>query len=232
MNGNLSPRQFGEQLSLFPEPARVEKPPALALSKPPPVHDAMNKHGVYIRFGDWPKDERSLNHAQGGKEEGVSVYHMQGPHAEPEDPDPHGSRYDYDVEGHREMHIDTHGTDEGFDPEDYGDAIRSNDTGAEMRGRRMSAYRDATWDGRSFYGHEEQKPAFRGHFVKGDLVGSGHDDEPLLHNVRNVGQWPQHAHRFVPGTQSQLFSDREAQGKKSIWQMSPEELRSERRGTA
>lgn len=43
----------------------------------------------FLRFGDWPEDEQSVNHAEGWKEFGVSVYDLH-PHTnEPMDPDPH-----------------------------------------------------------------------------------------------------------------------------------------------
>lgn len=43
----------------------------------------------FLRFGDWPKNEQSRNHATGELEDGVSVYELH-PHTnEPMDPDPH-----------------------------------------------------------------------------------------------------------------------------------------------
>lgn len=43
--------------------------------------------GRYIRFGDWPADERSMNHIEGWKESGVSAYEAD-KHGNPVNPDP------------------------------------------------------------------------------------------------------------------------------------------------
>ncbi len=203
------------QFTMFPRPKLPGSARGLHGPVPAPkVSDAMNPHGVHIRFGDWPENERSMNHAEGGHEEGVSVYDMHGSHAEPADPDPHGFRAEHDIGWQREMHIDTHGDDKDFEP-DY-TYTPDNDTGEEMRNRRRQSYRSATYDGNSWEDHDQQPSGLRGHFVKGDVVGSGYDSEPLLRGVRHVGAWPQDAHRFVPGTQEGLFPERLLQPKQGF----------------
>jgi hypothetical protein len=137
-----------------------------------------NPHGVYVRFGDWPDDERSTNHAMGWKEDGVSVYDLDH-EGNPEDPDAGFNRY--------------HEHDEHCDPdcdldswnEDYG-----NDTREEMHGRVDRAERNRSM------GYDRSGDT--GHLVKGDMVGIGHDGEPLLNNVRRVGDWIDHRHMFIP----------------------------------
>ena len=185
--------ELGQQFSLFPKPTFTGNARGfVGPQRAPMVPDAQNPHNAYIRFGDWPESERSRNHVTGGTEDGVSVYDMAGPLAEPVDPDPHDSRYEAAIN-------DEYGSSFA---DDYG-----NDTGAEMRERRDTAYREAknsqTWER-----HEDIPSSRRGHFVKGTLVSFGHDDEPLLNNVQKVGDWPQDAHRFVPGEQDGLFPER------------------------
>lgn len=151
---------------------------------------------TYVRFGDWPEDERSTNWAIGHKEDGVSVYELN-KHGNPIDPDgdlsrdihhheDHGcEKYDESMTGHEQW--DCGKKDGEWDP----DGERGNDTGGEMRDRVRKAERvfaNGVWDARNA----------RGHLVKGDLVSFGHDDEPLLHNVRRVGDWVAHRHHFVP----------------------------------
>lgn len=177
---DLNPQQF----PLFPTP----KFPGNARGFVGPERPPAEKPETYIRFGDWPENERSTNWVTGGTEEGVSVYDMHKTFAKPLDPDPSGERYE-------RAKNDEWGQDFA---DDYG-----NDTGAEMEGRMHRALRDArndhTWDD-----HEEQNPGRRGHFVRGTLTSFGHDDEPLLENVRSVGAWPQDAHRFAPGEDGEL----------------------------
>jgi hypothetical protein len=180
-----------DQFSLFPPPKFTGNARGFVGPQPAPKQlDAQNPHGAYIRFGDWPHNERSMNHVTGGTEDGVSVYDMHGPLAEPVDPDPHGSRYE-------EALADEWGRDFA---EEFG-----NDTGQEMKERRGHAFQEAknyqTWEP-----HENIPQSRRGHFVTGSLVAFGHDNEPLLNNVRKVGDWPQHAHRFVPGEDAPMFS--------------------------
>ncbi len=136
---------------------------------------------MYLRFGDWPADERSSNNVTGAKEEGVSVYDLNH-HGDPEDPDPHMSRghqHDEYCEPDCDMHLDNG---------DFG-----NDTAEEMRGRVSRAENNRR------RGHDD--PAEVGHLVTGDHVGFGHDDEPLLNNVRRVGDWIDHRHLLIPGAQ-------------------------------
>jgi GNAT superfamily N-acetyltransferase len=54
-----------------------------------------NPHGLYLRFGRWPHDERSTNNITGAKEDGVSVYDLDH-HGRPMDPDPDDSRTNID----------------------------------------------------------------------------------------------------------------------------------------
>jgi hypothetical protein len=136
---------------------------------------------VYLRFGHWPKDERSQNNVTGWKEEGVSVYDLDH-HGEPVDPDAGLNRY-HEHDEHCEGDCDL---DQWND--DYG-----NDTGEEMNGRVNRAETNRR-RGREFAGDT-------GHLVKGKMVGVGHDGEPLLKNVRRVGDWIDHRHLLIPGAE-------------------------------
>jgi mRNA-degrading endonuclease RelE of RelBE toxin-antitoxin system len=140
---------------------------------------AAQKPTVYLRFGDWAPDERSYNNVIGGKEDGVSVYDLDH-HGNPMDPDPNYSRghqHDEDCEPDCDMHLGN---------EDYG-----NDTGEEMRGRAGRAERNR------YNGND--RPSETGHLVTGEHVSFGHDDEPLLRNVKRVGDWIDHRHLLIPG---------------------------------
>jgi hypothetical protein len=133
---------------------------------------------VYVRFGHWPEDERSDNNVTGHKEEGVSVYDLDH-HGEPMDPDPHMSR------GHQH--------DEHCDPDcdlDWDNSDFGNDTHEEMNGRVQRAEK-----GRR---NDYDLPHQVGHLVKGKMVGIGHDGEPLLNDVKRVGDWIDHRHHFIP----------------------------------
>ncbi|MET7363249.1 hypothetical protein ABZS76_33095 [Streptomyces sp. NPDC005562] len=137
---------------------------------------------TYVRFGDWPHDERSENMVMGHKEDGVSVYDMDH-HGDPMDPDPHYSRY-HEHDEHCEPDCDLHEMNEYY----------GNDTKQEMDGRVHRAER-----GR-LNGFDRAQE--RGHVVKGDMVGIGHDGEPLLRDVRRVGDWIDHKHLFAaPGAE-------------------------------
>jgi hypothetical protein len=131
-----------------------------------------NQFGGYVRFGDWPEDERSQNHAAGWKEEGVSVYDLDNHMGAPQDPDP-----DWQSDG----------------------AEWAKDG---MHNRMTAALGSGRWT-----------PHTRGHIVKGDVVGTGWDGEPLLRNVKKVGDWPEHVHRWAPGEQLALFPERVLQPK-------------------
>lgn len=133
---------------------------------------------VYLRFGDWPANERSRNNVTGHAEDGVSVYHLD-QHGDPKDPDPGWNR------GHQH---DEH-CDDDCDMDSWNDEY-GNDTGEEMNGRVDRAERNRR-NGRDYESET-------GHLVKGEHVGFGHDDEPLLRNVRRVGDWIDHRHMFVP----------------------------------
>lgn len=136
-----------------------------------------NPHEVYLRFGDWPDDERSRNNVTGHREDGVSVYDLDR-HGNPEDPDAGLNRYhEHDEDCEPDCDLDS------WD-EDYG-----NDTGDEMRGR----VQRAEYNRRRGSDHAGET----GHLVKGDMVGIGHDGEPLLNNVRRVGDWIDHRHMFI-----------------------------------
>lgn len=134
---------------------------------------------VYLRFGHWPEDERSENYVTGGREEGVSVYDLDHK-GEPMDPDPHYSR------GHEH--------DEHCEPDcdlDWNNSEFGNDTHEEMNGRVSRAEK-----GRR---NDYDLPHQVGHLVKGKMVGIGHDGEPLINNVKRVGDWIDHRHHFIPG---------------------------------
>lgn len=141
-------------------------------------HEEDHPGKVYLRFGQWPEDERSENNVTGHREDGVSVYDLDHK-GEPMDPDPHLSRYHV-----HDQHCDDDCEEDQWN-EDYG-----NDAGEEMKGRVMrgeSARRQ---------GYSTDHPD-TGHLVKGKMVGIGHDGEPLLHDVKKVGDWIDHRHHFI-----------------------------------
>lgn len=141
---------------------------------------------VYLRFGHWPEDERSENYVTGGREEGVSVYDLDHK-GEPMDPDPHYSR------GHEH--------DEHCEPDcdlDWNNSEFGNDTHEEMNGRVSRAEKGR----RNNYDLPHQV----GHLVKGKMTGIGHDGEPLLNNVRRVGDWIDHRHHFIPTAEPHHFA--------------------------
>jgi GNAT superfamily N-acetyltransferase len=142
-------------------------------------HDHPDK--VYLRFGHWPKDERSQNNAMGWREEGVSAYDLDH-HGEPVDPDAGLNRY-HEHDEHCEGDCDLDQWNEDY----------SNDTGEEMNGRVQRAETNRR-RGRDLAGET-------GHLVKGKMIGVGHDGEPLLKNVRRVGDWIDHRHLFIPGAE-------------------------------
>jgi hypothetical protein len=126
---------------------------------------AVNPHGLYLRFGDWPHDGRSKNNITGGKEDGVSVYDVDHK-GNPMDPDPHFDR----------------------DPDEFDGYL--NDTHQEMHDRAGKAEKDRY--------HGEDDPSSRAHLVRGEVVGFGHDSEPLLNKVHRVGDWMDHRHLLIP----------------------------------
>lgn len=140
---------------------------------------------VYLRFGNWPKDERSNNNITGHKEDGVSVYDLDHK-GDPMDPDP---GMDRGVHEHDD-YCDEHGCDQPEFDEDYG-----NDPAEEMRGRAHRA------ENAHRHGYSTDHPD-TGHLVKGNMVGIGHDGEPLLNNVEKVGNWIDHRHHFIPGAEA------------------------------
>jgi len=135
--------------------------------------------GVYLRFGHWPEDEHSRNNVTGFREEGVSTYDLDH-EGHPKDPDPGAER------GHFHDESCAPDCDFDLDNEDYG-----NDTREEMEGRVRRAERNR-YEGRDIKGETA-------HLVRGDLAGLGHDAEPILRNVRRVGDWIDHRHLFIPG---------------------------------
>lgn len=135
---------------------------------------------VYLRFGKWPEDERSRNNVMGWKEDGVSVYDLDH-QGEPKDPDAGMSRW--------HDHDESCGPD--CDLDSYNEEFASNDTGDEMRGRVRRAERNRA--------RGSENPSDTGHLVTGHEVGVGHDGEPLLRNVKRVGDWIDHRHLLVPG---------------------------------
>lgn len=127
---------------------------------------ALDEDRHYLRFGDWPKDERSLNHAEGYREEGVSVYDMH--------------------RGHPVVPGDEIG---------YGEF--GNDTHEELQGR-IDNWRRG------------RQPA---HIVKGDVVGIGHDGEPLLRNLQHVRTLDPDEHELHPAWDEQIIkSDPQREG--------------------
>jgi mRNA-degrading endonuclease RelE of RelBE toxin-antitoxin system len=139
-----------------------------------------NKKNVYLRFGEWPADERSTNNVTGGKEDGVSVYDLDH-HGHPMDPDPDYSR------GHEHDEYCDDDCDMHLGNDDFG-----NDTHEEMQGRAARAERNRA--------NGNDRPSETGHLVTGEHVSFGHDSEPLLRNVKRVGDWIDHKHMFFPGS--------------------------------
>lgn len=138
--------------------------------------DYENPDKVYLRFGRWPENERSHNFAMGWNEEGVSTYDLDR-HGEPKDPDPSGYSRQHVHDEHCEPDCDLDWMNENYGETDPADRV--------MRAERARASgRDNDSD--------------TGHLVKGTFVGFGHDAEPLLNNVRRVGDWIDHRHLFIP----------------------------------
>jgi 8-oxo-dGTP diphosphatase len=164
----------GDEITSFPFGGRISKAAAWDAS-------GSEHSGVYLRFGEWPHDERSYSPAGGYKEEGVSVY---------------------DLDRNGDPSID-HGLDRGHvhdddcDVDEFGTCIHSPDPGEEpdndpreeMQGRVHHAERNR------YYGSDH--PSTTGHLVRGEMSGIGYDGEPLLKNVRRVGDWIDHRHLFL-----------------------------------
>jgi hypothetical protein len=133
----------------------------------PPEHfafpDRDSKDAVYLRFGDWHHSETSQNYVTGHPEYGVSVYDLD-KHGKPADPDPHLERYhEHDKDCEPDCDYDQFNDDFG------------NDTRDEMQGRVQQARKDRNY-----------RQDSRAHLVKGEMVGVGHDGEPLLQKVKTV----------------------------------------------
>jgi 2'-5' RNA ligase len=112
---------------------------------------------------------------------GVSAYDLD-EHGKPKDPDPRWDRiHEHDKECEPDCDLDTWN-------DEYG-----NDTGEEMQGRVQRAERNRRTG--------EDRPSETAHLVRGEVVGLGHDAEPLLQHVRRVGDWIDHRHLFIPGAE-------------------------------
>jgi 2'-5' RNA ligase len=137
--------------------------------------------GVYLRFGDWPHDERSFSPASGYHEDGVSVYDLD---REGEPSIDHGlDRGHVHEPGYCDVDEDGHCQNE--DP--WGEP--DNDPREEMQGRKTRAERAR------YYGSD--RPDSVGHLVRGRMSGVGYDGEPLLKDVKRVGDWIDHRHLFI-----------------------------------
>lgn len=171
-------REYYRQLKPKPVPMHtLSSLPSLTAAEDYTSYDDPNK--VYLRFGHWPKDERSQNNVTGHREEGVSVYDLD-KHGEPMDPDPGLDRW------HEHDHTCEPDCDLDQWNEDYG-----NDTGQEMRDRTARAEQARR------RGYSDDHPD-TGHLVRGEMIGIGHDGEPLLRKVKRVGDWIDHRHLFIP----------------------------------
>jgi 8-oxo-dGTP diphosphatase len=165
----------GDEITSFPFGGQLSKAAAWDRS-------GSENHGVYLRFGHWPDDERSYSPAGGYKEEGVSAYDLD------RNGDP---SIDHGLDRTSPWH---HEHDEHCEPDcdlaDYDDQdAPDNDPREEMQGRVKRAERHR------YYGEDE--PGDTGHLVRGDMSGVGYDGEPLLKNVRRVGDWIDHRHLFL-----------------------------------
>lgn len=153
--------------------------PHIAVTHAIEQDDYENPDKVYLRFGRWPENERSHNFAMGWDEEGVSTYDLD-KHGEPKDPDPGGAS---------RLHIHDESCEPGCDldwmNENYGETSPAD--------RVIRAERTRL--------HGNDNDSDTGHLVRGRFVGFGHDAEPLLNNVRRVGDWIDHRHLFIPGSQ-------------------------------
>jgi hypothetical protein len=65
-----------------------------------------------------------------------------------------------------------------------------NDPVEEMQGRVRRAEKNRY--------NENDRQGETGHLVRGEMAGIGYDGEPLLRNVRRVGDWIDHRHLFIP----------------------------------
>jgi 2'-5' RNA ligase len=133
-----------------------------------------DNHGVYLRFGEWPHDERSYSPAGGYHEDGVSAY---------------------DLDRHGDPSID-HGLNRGHEHDEHCDEDcylhednPGNDPIEEMQGRKARAEKAR------YHGGDERRDV--GHLVRGEMSGVGYDGEPLLKNVKRVGDWIDHRHLFL-----------------------------------
>lgn len=152
----LHPSEFGHHLT-EDWPGMEEHTAALAPAAAAwhPDGSGSEHSGVYLRFGDWPHDERSFSPAGGYHEDGVSVY----------------------------------GLDRDGDPAIDWEGEHGNDPEEEMQGRVRKAERNRHWG--------DDKAGETGHLVRGEMTGIGYDGEPLLTNVRRVGDWIDHRHLFL-----------------------------------
>jgi 8-oxo-dGTP pyrophosphatase MutT (NUDIX family) len=141
-------------------------------------YSGSEKTGLYLRFGHWPKSERSFSPAGGYHETGVSVYDLN-KHGNPDIDHGLDRGHVHDEWCEPDCDLDTEGPD--------------NDPREEMQGRLVKAERNR------YYG--EDKPDETAHLVRGEIAGVGYDGEPLLQHVRRVGDWIDHKHLFFPGAE-------------------------------
>lgn len=111
---------------------------------------------------------------------------------------PADERSENSITGHREEGVSVYDLDHEGEPMDpdphYSRNLEDdeyNDSLAEMHGRVHRAERNRM--------RGSDVPGDTGHLVRGDMVGIGHDGEPLLRNVHRVGDWIDHRHHFIPG---------------------------------
>ena len=133
-----------------------------------------DNNGVYLRFGRWPENERSFSPAGGYHEEGVSAYDLD-KHGDPSIGHGLDRGHEHDEGCEDDCDLDTEGPD--------------NDPREEMQGRVRRAEKNRRYDG--------DKRDNVGHLVRGEMSGVGYDGEPLLKNVRRVGDWIDHRHLFL-----------------------------------
>lgn len=112
---------YGQFQANTPNPPHQLKLPGMEQLGTKPVDVAPGRS--FLRFGQWPADERSRNHATGGKEFGVSAYELH-PHTNmPMDPDPdwHSDGAEWALDGMKNRTRDFHrGIHHGYE-------VRGND---------------------------------------------------------------------------------------------------------
>jgi 8-oxo-dGTP diphosphatase len=102
---------------------------------------------------------------------------------------PHDERSFSGAGGYHEDGVSAYDLDREGDPSIDWEGENGNDPQEEMQGRARKAERNRR------YG--EDKPSETGHLVRGEMSGTGYDGEPLLKNVKRVGDWIDHRHLFL-----------------------------------